>query len=303
MTAILGSMSIRLTVLIAALASFSPRALAQTDDLECDDVPSRRPVYVTPAHMAVGATLGAPVRVRYTDGYFEDPTVGMSPEESIFLWRCAADDFLCTAGEPLSGTVQVIGNELIFRADAPFEPNTRYGGVALGADGDGLEFVFTTGTSFDSEAPSFTGIRSLASDRVGPSCEAPEGGYRIDVKVEPATDDGPGGDVEYLLYLTRGPEVEAPQLRSRQRNFSGEEIPMAFVIDPSEAVSPICVAVHAVDGVGRVTESPAECFDPIQGNFFEPLCSVSAAGAARSPWALPVVLACSVLCLIRVRRR
>ena len=51
---------------------------------------------------------------------------------------------------------------------------------------------------------------------------------------------------------------------------------MAFVLSPEEAVSPGCVVVHAVDGVGNVDDDmEPECFEPVQGNFFEPLCSAS----------------------------
>lgn len=287
---------------VAVLLVSLPAVARAQDEEGCDDVPSRRPLVVTPTPGGVGATLEAPVRVRYSPGYFDDPTVRIPPEESLYLWRCEDGDSACESGDPVSGGVEVIGDELVFRPVAPFEPDTLYGGIARGVDGD-IPFTFRTGRFFDMGPPEFGGILKVGSDWVEHECDAPEGGYRIDVKVDRAVDDGPGGDIEYFLYLTRGPEVEAPQLRARQRNFSGEDgIPMAFVLEPSEAVSPICIAVHAVDGVGNVAESDPHCFDPIEGNFFEPLCAVSAPGTASGArWALLGILPIGLL--IARRRR
>ena len=126
--------------------------------------------------------------------------------------------------------------------------------------------------------PEMGEIREVRSTPTPVNCDAPEGGYRVDVSFEPALDDGSPGSIEYLLYLTRGPGVQAPELRDRARNFTegGDGlVTMAFVLRPNEADGPVCVAVHAVDGVGRVDRSvPARCFEPIQGNFFQGLCSV-----------------------------
>jgi hypothetical protein len=96
-------------------------------------------------------------------------------------------------------------------------------------------------------------------------------------------------------------------LRARTRNFTTDLITMAFVLEPSEAVEPICVAIQAVDGVGRVdNDGEPRCFDPIQGNFFEPLCTVGSFGASRAAsgaWGSAGVLVGFALVLAGRRRR
>lgn len=261
-------------------------ALAQDD---CEDPVAPGPVEFTPAPGGPGGVmLNAPVKVRYTDGFFEGAGSGIDPETALFVYVCD-EPVLCADGLEVTGDVTLVGDVLVFQPDGLWEPRTSYGVVATGI-GAFAEFSFETGTEVDTQPPQLGGM-SVGSSRVGESCEAPDGGYRIDVQVQPATDDGPRIDIEYLVYLTRGPEVEAPELRARARQAT-DVIPMAFILEASEAVSPICVTVHAVDGVGNVDDdTEPTCFDPIQGNFFEPLCSASAISSSHAgAWPVPVAL-------------
>jgi hypothetical protein len=205
------------------------------------------------------------------------------------------------------GAISVIGDVLVFVPDTVFEPRTRYEGTAFGFDSD-FDFRFTTGSVFDAAPPTFDALTSMSSSRIEEaSCDAPDGGYRIDVSFPAASDDGPPGDIEYFLFLTRGPSVEAPLLKKRARNQTPGEVIMAFVLDPSEASSPICVSVLAVDGVGNVSGGDdVICDDPIEGSFFEPLCSVSSVGVRPSapPWlALSAIVAIGVARLGRRPRK
>ena len=110
----------------------------------------------------------------------------------------------------------------------------------------------------------------------------PDGGFRVDVTLDPAEGEPAAGDVEYLLFLTRGPGVGAPELRGRVRGVT-DEIVIAFLLSPEEATGPICVTVQAVDSAGNLGEVPEPlCEDPIQGNFFEPLCA--AGGGPNRRW-------------------
>ncbi len=280
---------------LLALILVAPRpVLAQDDDDDgCEPSSGEGPDEVTPAASAGGVSLGAVIRVLYSPGYFSTPIRQMSAPTLV---RLTNED-----GEMVTGATEIISDYLFFAPDELLRPRTRYMGMAVGDDYD-LEFSFTTGTAVDTAPPRFGEIDKVDTARVDESCEAPDGGYRVDVSFAPATDDGPPGDIEYLLYATRGPEVVAPQLRARIRNYSTDVITMAFVIAPSEAVSPICIAVHAIDGVGNVDEDGEEnCFEPIRGNFFEPLCSVGAAGAGSGRGWL-ALLALGLAAAVRRRR-
>lgn len=275
----------------------APSAAAQDAGIdECDEIVTRGPLAVTPATGASAVTLDAYVRVEYSEGYF---ALGIDPEEAIDLRFCDGLSVVeCeTLGEPVAGTVQVIGDTLFFLPARNFMAGEEYAGIARGIDLD-LGIAFRTGSTVDSAPPVMSDVDAPTTARVDPSCEAPEGGYRVDVSFAPATDDGSPGSIEYLLYFTRGAGLEAPELRRRARNFSTELVTMAFVLSPEEAVSPGCVVVHAVDGVGNVDDDmEPECFEPVQGNFFEPLCSAGPMrGRSWFGWSLPALV------LLRRRR-
>ena len=239
---------------------------------------------MTPASGALDVTANAYVRVRYSPGYFDDPIIDADPQNSIWLERERPGE----EPEPVPGRIERVGDYLFFlpdellEASSPFDPDDGYVTHALGFDVDEETFTFDVPAEReDLQPPQLTGIRTLSASEVDASCDAPRGGFRIDVQFAPARDDGPAGSIEYLLYQTRGANLDAPRLVGRQRHFVGEVIPMAFVLPPAEAVEPICVTVHAVDGVGNVDESVrAQCIDPVQGDYFESLCAVAAPGAA-----------------------
>lgn len=304
-------MRARSTAAIALLIALSAPALAsearaQADDPlgSCDPEVGRRPLLVLPASGAAGVTLDTFIRAEYTAGYFTDPAIGADPARSIELSRIDGE-----LAVPVPGRAQVHGDTLFFVPDEPLLRDTAYQGVAIGRDGN-IGFNFRTGSGFDTEAPQLGGIADGSSSRTGPACGAPEGGFRIDVTFTPASDDGPEGSIEYLLYLTRGEGVDAPVLKARALNFETALVTMAFVLEPSEAVSPVCMVVVAVDGAGRIdADGEPLCFDPIQGNFFEPLCAVSAPGASslgssgRLGGAAGALAALGVLVFLRRARR
>ena len=259
-------------IALAVVVATPLPSLAQ-DPPDCVVPAGRGPLEATPAVGAFGVTLAAPVRVRYSPGYFDDPAIAPDPPALLALGRCL--DPTCAALEPVAGRVQVVADTLYLSPAEPFVANARYAGVAHGIDFD-LPVGFTAGTSLDLSPPVLDDIVEVTSLPVGPSCDAPEGGYRVGVSFEPARDDGPPGDIEYFLYLSRGRELEAPELRDRVRNFATDLVTMAFILQPSEATSPVCVVVHATDGVGNIDDDgKRRCFDPVQGNFFEPLCGVA----------------------------
>jgi len=262
--------------------------------LDCDPPALLGPVEFFPASGAGGVALDAAVRVRYTPGFF---AVWRDPLTRLLEIRDASD-----AAVP--GSLSVLGDTLVFRPDAPWAPGAAYRGTAFGIDILQVRFSFRTGAVFDREPPRFDGTPTLSPARVDTRPCAPEGGYRIDVSVAPASDpDGAQGDVEYLLFQTRGPTIEAPLLRARARNFAGPSIPLAFTLTPAEAAAPICVVIVAIDGVGHAVEGSPACVDPVQGNYFAPLCSVGLPGASTRGTIRGAVATMAVLGLVYARRR
>ncbi|MEM9069063.1 MAG: hypothetical protein AAGE52_11185 [Myxococcota bacterium] len=262
-----------------ALLSAPVSAFAQdAGPMDCRDEVIRGPLEVTPATGAARVTLDAIVKVAYSPDYFSIP--GIDASTSFELRRCGdMIAFECeTSGELVGGEIQVVGDTLFFLPARALAPNELYAGVARGVDLD-LGINFRTTTFVDTGPPVLGRVDSPTTSRVDPSCEAPEGGLRVDVSFPPAQDDGSPGSIEYLLYLSRGAGIDAPELRARARNFSTELVTMAFVLSDAEAVSPACIVVHAVDGVGNVDrDMEPECFEPVQGNFFEPVCSTGGSG-------------------------
>jgi hypothetical protein len=247
---------------------------------ECDGSGLRlfRPEEITPASGARGVTLDAPIVVRYSPGYFGPEGPGDPPEALLRVGRCPSPG--CTArctwsdAIPVEGRAEVIGDRLFFFAAGGLVPGARYLGVASGRDGPPIEFEFCTGATVDSMAPTKPRVIAIEPAENRPAC--PPGGYKVDVTIAPSSDDGPAGSVEYLLYLTRGRGVTAPQLRDRLRNLTPERVTLNLILAPDEAAEPVCVRVLAIDGVGRISEGSDEaCVDPLNRVAFQPLCSAS----------------------------
>ncbi len=302
------SAAVLLASVLLAWGLVLPAAVAQPpeDEEEEDCSPSlvEGPVEITPAFGSSLVPLNAGVRVRYSEGYFE--ATGIPVEEVFRLLRCDEGLADClTRGQPVPGRISLVLETVLFEPTSLLTPATQYLAVAEGITDD-FEAPFQTVAlgadegGIDADPPDLAPITSFEASEISPSCEAPNGGFRIDVTLPAAAGELAVSDVEYLLYLTRGPGVEEPELRARVRGVPNE-IVMAFVLQPDEVVSPICVEVQAVDIAGNLgAPTPVQCRDPIEGNFFEPLCS---AGEARGvpTWMVGVVAA--LLGLGRRRKR
>lgn len=302
-----------LVVLGVALLEPSAGRAQDAGTVRCDAPVARRPEEVTPADSARQVSIDAPVRVRYSADYFALGGPGGDPTRLITVMRCAHDGcgggcrFGVDEGEFVPGRVQVLGDDLIFHSDAMWEPEQSYMGIAWGRDGE-LPFSFCTGTTPDTTPPTLGRLQQVTSTPVPPRCDAPQGGYRIAAFFPPADDfGGPPASIEYLLFQTRGSRIDEPVLRSRIRNFATTTHTMAFVLPPSDAADVICVRVAAVDGKGNLAWSDADpevdCINPVQGNYFYPLCSISSGASRGGPFmALPLV-AVALFAIRRARRR
>lgn len=310
----------RLALLTVGLSLVTSVAAAQDAGMVVCPPDSPQLLGVFPADTARDVTLDAPLRLVYTEGYFDPTGPGGDPTELIDVRRCPETGLSCDfpnacadgSGEPVAGRVQLLGDDIVFLPDGGWEANTTYAGEGLDQL-SGLQFRFCTGDIVeDVTPPTFGQIAELTSDEVEPRCDAPEGGFRIGVFFEPANDDpSPPVSVEYLVYQTRGPGVDGPVVRARQRNFNtGGQIAMGFVLPPEDATSTICVRVAAVDGLGNVTfdeldgDEEARCVDPVQGNFFYGLCGVGAVGHPKGvALGIAFVGLVALMIVLRLRRR
>lgn len=290
-------------VLIVGAWVYAAPAFAQED---CEDPPARLPVEILPSRGARDATLDSPIMVRYSEGYFGPTGVGDRPDELIRVERCPETGRLDCArtcegeGTPVPGTVQVLGDRLYFLPQGGLAAGQRYSGVATGIEGD-LPFSFCSGSGVDTRPPRLGAFVGAVPAAASSGCTLPEGGRRVGLRWEAATDpDGSAGSIEYLLFLTRGRGISSPQLRDRLRNFATTEVTLTLLLEPDEAAEPVCVELLAVDALGHVSEPGDEvCVDPQTMAVFQPLCSFRGGGAP-SPWLL--IGAASTLLLFVVRR-
>lgn len=276
------------TALLVASLGIASAAHAQ----ECPEPPLRGPQLVTPVSGASGVTVDAPVVLTYSAGYFGPEGPGEDPSTLVVLEECGDCVSGCVVGSgvPVEGTVEVHGDRLYFLPASPLADATAYAGLANGAE-TSLTFGFCTGSRTDDAPPTLGGLSRPSSTRVGTQCGLPDGGYRLGLSFPPATDDGPPGSIEYLLYLSRAEGLEAPRIVSREYNYAASQITLGVLLTPAEVRSPICLTLAAVDGVGRVTVSPdPQCFDAITRTTFAGEACHASPGRRDAPMAIAFLL-------------
>lgn len=276
--------------LIGAVAALLPCvARAQSD---CDTQQEPGPCWVFPRPGTPEAvTLDAPIEIRYTPKFFD--TYGRQ--------ATAIDVFDSATGNPVPGVVEVAASDLMFfLPNGGWQPTTSYDGRVYG-QGMEIDFNFTTGTTVDRSPPIAGRILDVTPHPGSEVAAVGPGSERVDIDFQSATDDGPIGSIEYQIYLTRGHGIDAPVLRLRKLGQEpGAPIPAAIGLTAYEAEQPACVAVVAVDGVGKTDVSNEDCFDPVVGSFFQPLCS--AGGTPHLPGVLGLVMPIGLVLWVRRRR-
>ncbi len=308
---------VRVALLVTALlgATLPRGAFAQGDDDTCPMPGEPEPRAVTPATGARSVPTNARLRVEYS----ADIGPVAVPGALLELFLCppettlaAADVTTCT--EPVStreeGEAQTTRNELLFEPARGFLAERVYTGLAFAPTGFGeLRVAFETGPGPDMTAPILRARDVVPSGTPADfECGELRSGIRIDVRVRPALLDPldatdpdrrtePATSIEYLLFQTRGPGLDAPTLRARGRGISATtDVTLAFGLRSEDASTPICVTVQAVDGQGAASLPMDDvCFEPLTGNFFEGLCA--AGGAPVGAWPALVAL------VLRRRRR
>jgi len=229
--------------------------------------------------------------------------------EPVCLFRDAREHG-GAAREPVPGDVQRLdARTLAFVPRSRLEPETDYFPLIARTGFDRAartELEFRTGTAVDREPPAFDPGEDelrLEIDAPPAECDAPEGSLRVQIGVPAARDDGDEGSVELLLFVTNSPGARGPELRARSRNLGDGEVVLTFLLDAREAEQPMCVALRAVDAVGRSSPGePSLCFDPRQGSHFAPLCG-TAFGAGRADGGAGTLVPSCVWLVVALRRR
>lgn len=275
----------------------------RTDDLE-----------VAPANGATRVALDAPIKIRYPAkaDQLERLWALFDAGEALIQLIDLGEDAEDTPRE-VAGTLAPGGERvLFFQPTSELEATHTYLAKVFAPELSGVgyrDFRFETGLRVDSGPPTFTvdeGSVTLVTREAPPECDAPPGSLAVGLSFDPADDDSDLSAVEHYGFLTHAEGLSAPRLLARWRS-GGQSASLDFLLSAEETSAPVCVTLRAVDGVGNVAEDEPEiCFDPIQGSFFRPLCSVAAgpgAGAPRGAAAGLCFLVWSALALRAMRRR
>jgi hypothetical protein len=172
------------------------------------------------------------------------------------------------------------------------------------------ESSFETGTGSDREPPELNygpDDVQVSVAELPPECGQGSGARRVVLSLPPASDDGDVESVQLEVELTMAKGLDEPELRARGPN-DDDEVHLHFILSAEEASARVCLAVGAVDALGRSSErKPTVCFNPSTRPAFESACSIAAVAVGRRAnpggacaWLL-VLLA--VAARVRTRRR
>lgn len=197
----------------------------------------------------------------------------------------------------------------------PLDPGTIYEvrwpalrGLNAAAPGVGDNARFTTGTAFDVEQPTFTGLVGLSWDleRVNDECvdELVER-FVFDINLGAAQDDGGTNGLTLMLFQTSGPTVMDMPKPIPARAWPTDGKSAQVRLSTGDAVGDICFAGIVRDTTGQRSQSGdvEVCVRTTAPPFFRG-CSVAGARGGGGGWALvSLALAALLLLLRRTRAR
>jgi len=300
----------RLACACVALAScLSPSALARAQEDACHGtgLELQDEVRLTPPDGASAVALDAPVVIAYASAIDVDALAAALDPGDTCLGQLACLLQVGTGSAPPSllpaALERLDAHTVVLRPLRPLPSST---GLVLLYARPGFDrptrgqASFETGVDLDHVPPSLSASAGDLDLRVEPPpepCGAPAGTLRVRLSVPTPEDDGDPTSVEVLAYLSRSALDEPPTLRARARpaDTDQESLTLTLFLEPGEANGPVCVALRAVDGVGRrSTQSTETCFDPAaaERSLFASSCAVRAAcgGAVDGRDALPGAL-------------
>ncbi len=181
-------------------------------------------------------------------------------------------------------------------------------GLSTATLGTGADVAFTAGTTADSAAPTFGGVRSLDWDVERPTDEcsdAEDDRFRFDLSFEEATDDGGNPMLTLVVFQTAGPTLRMgePPLPVLVRRFPGrgERVPVHRSIDV--ATGRVCFAALARDARGQISQSAQHevCATTVKPPFFYG-CSLAAGPSSGGP-SPPALLYFAAVLVLHSRRK
>ena len=274
-------------------------------------------LHVTPVDGAQGVARNAPIVVRHPSA--ADLTALLATLQSEAGDACSGQPICLLRDAPAGGgasrtpvpgeILRVDDRTLAFVPRAYLAKDTEYYALIARAGFDRAsraEAEFRTGAGVDRDPPGFDPRGEdmrLVLDAPPPECGAPRGSVRVQLGVPAARDDGDEASVELLLFVTSSAlDAGAPSLRARTLNRTDGEVVLTFLLEPGEAEGTVCLALRAVDALGRSSRAePSLCFQPRQGSHFEPSCSAIAPVGA--PYGGRGTLVLSSLWLLAALRR
>jgi hypothetical protein len=179
-------------------------------------------------------------------------------------------------------------------------------GISTAVIGKSADVTFTTGSSQDTRAPSFGGVKSVDWDveRANDDCtNAAEDRFVFNIGLTDPTDDANTDLLTLVVFQTKGPMNQggAPEPVLTQRfPESGATAQVRRAID--QAKGEVCFAALVRDSVGQISSSAEHevCTKTVKPPFFYGCALAAPTGSTGSLW--PALL-CSVLVVRRRRER
>lgn len=201
------------------------------------------------------------------------------------------------ADQLVEGKTMELSEEMLYFIPAELlETDSTYRAIFSGVEGD-LEVSFQTSSRKDLRAPTKPVIVETEAGISEPRCGLAGGETRVGFVFETSDDDSSISSLEYLLYRTRGPALEAPQLlaRTSQAVLPGETQTIGALLSDEEAEGRSCFVIVVEDALNRRASSQPSCFGPkTSEHSFDGLCSATPSRHAASHW-LPILLALGFL--------
>jgi hypothetical protein len=278
--------------LLLALAPAPLRAQVQGCDEDATEV--RGEFEVTPEDRAEEVARNAPILVRFEREIdLDELSAGLAEELDVEQPVPCAGELVClleTTDQPRvidaelsieeGNVVRLVPRDLL----APSSEHT----ILIVQPGLDIvarsESSFETGTGSDREPPELNygpGDVQVSVAELPPECGQGSGARRVVLSLPPASDDGDVESVQLEVELTMAKGLDAPEIRARGPN-DDDQVHLHFVLSAEEASARVCLAVGAVDALGRSSErKPTLCFNPSTRPVFESACSIAAVAVGR----------------------
>lgn len=309
--------SITSIALIAWLGVVNPAAAQNRCFVEGTTLPANY------AHFADAFPAGDSSMVPL-DGFIRLRYYGRVPEGPLFVEAVSTSGSAVT----IAGQVNVVDAatpndfaEIHFQSAEAFQPLSRYrvtfpditGGAASN------RFEFTTGSvQCGTTPPAFEGLRgdpTVVTNGETDQCGDPHA-MTVSLHWTRASSAWPMGDLEYIVYQTRGAGIGGPVERARQRgrlvnndlcaqSASGSSADgqcMSFRLTSANASQPMCFNVQALDAFGRTDGNREEkCVDPDVGASFVG-CTAAPGGPQHKPLGWLLIAASVTVAAVGVSR-